>query len=258
MALTNGKSVTQRMPGTVALVTGGGHGIGRATVRRFRAEGAKVLAADLDLKAVDAVAEDDDDVQAAHLDVLDQSSVDACVALCLERFGQLDHLVCTVGGDTARPAFADLSDEDWLSTYQLNQLSVVRCIRAALPHLSAGSSVTIVGSVNGLAAWGSEPYAAAKAGLSNLAANLASSYGPQGIRFNVVAPGTIRTRVWDNQTDPDRFVPVYPLGRIGEPEDVANAIAFLASSDADWVTGITLPVDGGAGTGPAHLNRQVL
>lgn len=251
-------SLTGRMQGTVALVTGGGHGIGRATVTRLRAEAARVAAADLDLDAVTSVAHAHEDVLPIPLDVTDRPSVEACIALCVERFGQLDHLVCTVGGAASTPEFAAMSDEDWLKMYDLNQLSVVRCIQAALPHLSRGSSVTMVSSVNGLAAWGGEPYSAAKAGLSNLAANLAASLGPRGVRVNVVAPGTIRTRVWNDQPDPDRFARVYPLGRIGEPEDVANAIAFLASPDASWITGITLPVEGGGGLGPRHLTSILL
>jgi NAD(P)-dependent dehydrogenase (short-subunit alcohol dehydrogenase family) len=111
----------------------------------------------------------------------------------------------------------------------------------------------MISSVNGLSAFGEEPYAAAKAGLTILAKNLAARYGPEGIRFNVVAPGTIRTRVWDDQPGAlDRIVRMYPLGRIGEPEDIAAAVAFLASADASWITGITLPVDGGILTGPFH------
>src|SRR4051794_22303152 len=102
----------------------------------------------------------------------------------------------------------------------------------------------MVSSVNGVAAFGEEPYAAAKAGLCNLAMNLAVRYGPERIGFNVVAPGTIRTRVWDHQDGAlDRLKQLYPLGRVGEPEDIAAAIAFLASADAGWITGITLPVE---------------
>jgi len=97
-------------------------------------------------------------------------------------------------------------------------------------------------------------YSSAKAALSNLAQNLAVRWGSQGVRVNVVAPGTIRTRVWDHQPDSfENLQRAHPLGRVGEPEEVAAAIAFLCSADASWITGTTLPVDGGVLTGPFHL-----
>jgi meso-butanediol dehydrogenase / (S,S)-butanediol dehydrogenase / diacetyl reductase len=240
------------MTGRVALVTGGGHGIGRATVRMLRARGAHVAAADVDLDAARSTA--DDDVLPVPLDVTSRASVDAGIARCVEHFGGLDCLVCTAGGDRGTGDFTQTSDEDWAELLDLNLVGVVRCVRAAIPHLAAGTggSVVIVGSINGLLAFNSEPYSSAKAGLGILTKNLAASLGPRGIRVNLVAPGTIRTRVWDGQPGgADRLAPLYPLGRVGEPEDVAAAITFLASDDAAWITGVTLPVDGGVSTGPA-------
>ena len=242
-----------RMTGRVALVTGGGHGIGRATVRRLRADGARVFAADLDLDAARQLGTDPD-VLAGRMDVTDPASVEACVAECVDRFGRLDCLICTAGGDTGTPDFLAATDDDWHRLLDLNLYGVVRCARAAIPRMTDGGAIAIVGSVNGLAAWSGEPYSAAKAGLVNLTQHLAAAYGPRGIRVNLVAPGTIRTRVWEGQDqDPDELAPIYPLGRIGEPDDVANALVFLCSPDAAWITGVTLPVDGGASTGPRHL-----
>jgi NAD(P)-dependent dehydrogenase (short-subunit alcohol dehydrogenase family) len=175
----------------------------------------------------------------------------------MERFAGLDVLVNTAGGDRPEPPFQEAGDELWERLVDLNLTSVVRCIRAALPRLlvspTVGNVVTI-GSVNGLAAFGSYPYSAAKAGLEILTKNLAAEYGRQGLRFNLVAPGTIRTRVWDNQPVAlDRLAKLYPLGRVGEPEDIAAAVAFLASDDATWITGATLPVEGGILTGPRAI-----
>ena len=101
----------------------------------------------------------------------------------------------------------------------------------------------------------SEPYSAAKAGLQNLTLNLAARYGADGVRFNLIAPATIRTRVWDDQAEElERLRPMYPLGRVGTPDDIAAAVAFLASDDAAWITGITLPIDGGLlAAGPLRL-----
>ncbi len=132
----------------------------------------------------------------------------------------------------------------------------MRCIPAALPGLIAagdGSSVVAIGSINGNAAIGGYPYSAAKAGLENLIKNLASQHGRQGVRFNLVTPGTIRTRNWIGRDDDLAILAQsVPLGRVGEPEDIAAAVSFLASADASWITGINLPVEGGTLVGTAN------
>ncbi|MET9023824.1 SDR family oxidoreductase [Actinopolymorpha sp. NPDC004070] len=244
------------------MVTGGGHGIGRASVRRLASEGASVTVADIDLAAAQLVAEEIRKAGGAAVavgcDVRDRSSVETAVARAVDEFGRLDVLVNTAGGGGRHPEFADTGDEVWEDLIDLNLVGVVRCIRAALPHLRAapgGGSVVTIGSVNGMATFGGEPYSAAKSGLQILTANLAAKYGPQGVRFNLVAPGTIRTRVWDDQADSlARLARLYPLGRVGEPDDVAAAVAFLASEDAAWITGVVLPVDGGIlSVGPARI-----
>ncbi len=134
-------------------------------------------------------------------------------------------------------------------------VSVGRARPAGIPLLrrsSNGPAIVTVSSINALTALGREPYSSAKAGIGSLTLNLAASLAPNGIRVNTVAPGTIRTRNWDAQVGgADRMRHLYPLGRVGEPEDVAAAVAFLASSDAAWITGDTLPVDGGLMTGQA-------
>jgi meso-butanediol dehydrogenase / (S,S)-butanediol dehydrogenase / diacetyl reductase len=245
-----------RFDDQVTFVTGAANGIGAATARRLHDEGATVVIADHDLDAGRAVADDLDRALAVHCDVHDRNSVDAAIAATRQAYGRLDQLVAVAGGSSIMPRFDELGDELWNDLVDLNLTGVMRCIRAALPLLRQSSrpAVVMVSSVNGVAAFGEEPYAAAKAGLSNLAMNLAVRYGPERIRFNVVAPGTIRTRVWDHQHGAlDRLKQFYPLGRVGEPEDIAAAIAFLASADASWITGITLPVDGGVLAGPLHL-----
>ncbi len=255
--------MTQRFDGRVAMITGAANGIGRAIATRLHAEGAAVLLADLDeATATTAADELGERAVATRCDVTDRGSVHAAVTACVERFGALDVLACNVG--IARPEdFPDLDDAAWAAQFEPTLHGTVLCIQAALPHLigsAYGGSVVMTGSVNGLAAFGNVAYSAAKAGLGNLAVNLSVRYGAwdpratgRPVRFNVVAPGTVRTRVWSEQgQDPDDFARIYPLGRIGEPEDIAAAVAFLGSDDASWITGVVLPVDGGVLCGPVQ------
>src|SRR4051794_18292143 len=248
----------QRFDGAAALVTGGAHGIGRACARRLADEGARVAVLDLDEEAARAVAaglpqDGGRPHRAVPMDATDRTSVDQAVGRAAHELGQVDALVNVAGGDVAHPGFEDADDEGWTRALELNLLGVVRCCRAAVPHLRRSTrtpAIVTVSSINAFTALGSEAYSAAKAGLTSLTGNLAAGLARDGIRVNAVAPGTIRTRVWDEQDGgADRLRPLYPLGRVGEPEDVAAAVAFLASHDAAWITGHTLPVEGGLLTG---------
>ena len=241
----------------VVFITGAANGIGAATARRLHGEGATVVLADREDDAGRALADDlGDRALAVRCDIRDRVSVDAAFDVVRDSYGRLDQLIAVAGGSAPMPAIEESPDELWNGLLDLNLTGTVRCVRAALPLLQASehAAVVMVSSVNGVAAFGEEPYAAAKAGLSNLAMNLAVRYGPDGIRFNVVAPGTVRTRAWGGAraANLERMRRLYPLGRVGEPEDIAAAIAFLASADAGWITGITLPVDGGVLAGPLH------
>ena len=254
----------QRFEGGVAVVTGAGHGIGRATAARLAAEGAVVAVTDVDQPAVEAVAAELPDASrhaAYALDVTRTDQVEAVFDRIAERFGRLDLLVNVAGGDVAYGSFADIDDETWLGMLDFNLLGVVRCCRAALPHLRTsgfGPSIVSVTSINAHLALGREAYSSAKAGVTSLTENLAASLGPEGIRVNAVAPGTVRTRNWDDQPGgADRMRPMYALGRVGEPEDVAAAVAYLGSADAAWVTGQVLRVDGGMSVGTANLLLRV-
>jgi meso-butanediol dehydrogenase / (S,S)-butanediol dehydrogenase / diacetyl reductase len=246
-----------RFAGAAVVVTGGGHGIGRACAVRLAEEGARIAVADLDQTAAGQVAAGVAHREHRHvavwLDVTDVSSVERAFADAVSGLGGIDVLINVAGGDTHHGTFEETTDEVWVRMIELNLLGVVRCCRAAIPHLRRSTkspAIVNVSSVNAFAAFGSEPYSSAKAGIGALTINLAASLAADGIRVNTVAPATIRTRNWEGQEGgADRFRHLYPLGRVGEPEDVAAAVAFLASSDAGWITGHTLPVDGGLMTG---------
>ncbi|MFF3982065.1 SDR family NAD(P)-dependent oxidoreductase [Streptomyces sp. NPDC055808] len=242
-------SHTARFAGHTALVTGAGRGIGAAIARRLTAEGAQVLVADIDLARARAVAADLVGAVARHCDVADRASVEAAVAFAVEEFGRLDVLVnnaysCTPDAER----FEDEDDEEWARDLDITLTGAFRCARAALPHLAASGRGAIVniGSVNGEQDFGNHAYSAAKAGLASLTRTLAGDAAPRGVRVNLVHPGTIRTPAWDGrEAQLERLSAAYPLGRVGEPDDIAAAVAFLASCDAAWITGTTLRVDGG-------------
>jgi meso-butanediol dehydrogenase/(S,S)-butanediol dehydrogenase/diacetyl reductase len=239
-----------RFAGAAAVVTGGAHGIGRACAARLAEEGAHIAVADLDQTAAQEVATALPRKNRRHvavwLDVTNASSVERALTEAGSELGGIDALINVAGGDTHHGTFEETGDEVWTRMIELNLLR----------RSTKTPAIVNVSSVNALTAWGSEPYSAAKAGIGALTINLAASLAADGIRINTVAPATIRTRNWEGQEGgADRFRHLYPLGRVGEPEDVAAAVAFLASRDAAWITGHTLPVDGGLMTG-ARTTRQ--
>ncbi|MFF9488856.1 SDR family NAD(P)-dependent oxidoreductase [Streptomyces sp. NPDC014676] len=244
---------TRRFAGYGVLITGAARGIGAATAARFAEEGARVLVTDADPDAAErtAMALGDRGLAAEPFacDVTDRASVDAAVAHAVHAFGSLDVLVNNAAHCTPdAPRFEDEPDDEWATDLDVTLTGAYRCCRAALPHLAASGrgAIVSVGSVNGLQDFGGHAYSAAKAGLISLTRTLAGHAAPRGVRVNLVAPGTVRTRAWagrDAELEAARHL--YPLGRVGEPEDIAAAVAFLASRDAAWITGTTLTVDGG-------------
>lgn len=255
-----------RFTGKTAFITGAANGIGLGCARRLADEGAAVVIADVETDAAAAAAAELPDALALRCDVTKQESVETAVAATIERFGRLDVLVSNVGVASA-VSFADTDDEEWNRQLDPTLAGSMRAIRVCLPALleaPGGGAVVAIASVNGLQAFGGVAYSAAKAGVVNAMKNLAVEYGPAArgtvgresgwVRFNAVAPGTVDTRVWSGSDERrhnlQRMAELHPMGRAGQPADIAAAVAFLASADASWVTGVTLPVDGGLTAGP--------
>lgn len=257
----------RRFEGYAALVTGAGQGVGEAVSARLAQEGARVLVTDLvGRRATDAAARitaDGGVAEALECDVADRTAVEAAIARAVQRFGGLDVLVnCALSVHPDVPLFEDESDEDWLRDLDTTLTGAFRCARAALPHLAAApegrGAIVSIGSVNSLQDFGNHGYSAAKAGLASLTRTLAGHAAPRGVRANLVAPGTVHTPNWAGREDAlERAAGHYPLGRVGRPADVAAAVAFLASTDAAWITGVTLPVDGGLTSGNLGLRRAL-
>lgn len=260
--------MARRFNNKVAIVTGAAHGIGRACAQRLSDENATVVLADTDHDTARRVAAQlHTDSIAVECDVTSHDSVAAMVEATVTRYGRIDVLINNVGGTGSETADID----EWKRNLDTSLLGAMRCIDACAPYLlrsRGGGAVVSISSVNGMTAIGQTEYSAAKAALISACRNLAVTYSPreQGvgdadhgwIRINAAVPGTVRTRVWTSdpqQRDTmERMRALYPMDRVGEPDDVAAAVAFLASYDASWITGAALPVDGGFMLGPSiHL-----
>jgi NAD(P)-dependent dehydrogenase (short-subunit alcohol dehydrogenase family) len=248
-----------RFDGASVLVTGGGSGIGRAICRRFASDGASLLVADIVGERAQEVAE-----LTGGAAVQGDVTVAADVARMVAAVDRIDVLVNNAGGGMEDDVL-EIDEEAWDHDVALNLKSAFLCSKAVLPGMiDRGSGVIVnIASVNGLAFFANEPYSAAKAGLISLTRSIATRYGRHGIRAVAIAPGTIRTPIWQERVDKEpaifeRLVRWYPLRRVGEPEDVAAAAAFLASDDASWITGEVLRVDGGLLAGNERMARELV
>jgi NAD(P)-dependent dehydrogenase (short-subunit alcohol dehydrogenase family) len=248
-----------RVEGKVAVVTGAASGIGRATARALAAEGARVGIADVDEAGGERVAagirEAGGDAFFRRTDVRSMADLEAVVAEAAGRQGRLDVLVNNAAVSVAGSA-GEMSEEDWARVVDVNLTGVWRGMRVAIPRMLAqgGGSIVNLSSVQarvGFLGWAG--YAASKGGIDALTRQAAVEYASRGIRVNAIVPGTIATkmneRIMAESPDPDavmaNWVAMHPMGRVGQPEEVAAAIVFLACDDAAFVTGELLRVDGG-------------
>ncbi|MEZ4733520.1 MAG: glucose 1-dehydrogenase [Caldilineaceae bacterium] len=256
-----------RLQDQVAIVTGGGSGIGQAIALQFAQEGAHVVVAD---RAADRAAATAAQVealgrqaQAVTVDVTVQQAVNQMAAAALARFGHIDILVNNAAisqGDD----ILHIEEATWDLNLAVVLKSVFLCSKAVLPAMieQRRGAIVNIASVNGLTGLGEEAYSAAKAGVINLTRNMALKYGQYNVRVNVICPGTIQTPIWQARVEQDpqifeKLARWYPLGRVGQPEDIAKAALYLASADAAWVTGTTLTVDGGLMAGSYGMARAL-
>ena len=251
------------------MVTGAGGGIGRAIAERLAGEGAAVLAYDIDASGVEAtvarLAETGGTALAAAGDVTDAAAIDRAIGMAKEAWGGLDILINNAAF-TIKGSIAQTEPTDWDREVEICLKGPYLCARAVLPAMveQGGGVIVNIASVNGLTALGNPAYSAAKAGLINFTKSLAVEYGPKGVRANVVSPGTVRTDAptWRirQEKDPQVFEKLarwYPVGRVGTPEDIANAVAFLASDEAAFVSGANLAVDGGLTAGMPVMIKEL-
>jgi NAD(P)-dependent dehydrogenase (short-subunit alcohol dehydrogenase family) len=248
-----------RLQAKRAVVTGGANGIGRATAERFAREGAFVIVADRDREAgaaaVEAIRGAGGEAEFVAAEMTDEAAVSGLFAEADSLLGGIDVLVSNAGWSLTEDLL-EIEPEAWQRDITLNLTSHYFVTRAALPIMirGGGGSVITISSVNALWCIGEFGYSAAKAGLISLTKNLAVTYGPQGIRANVICPGTIATEAgaayWDQKAGAkEKLLKWYPLRRLGRPEDVANLALFLASDESSFVTGSTMVVDGGLTAG---------
>jgi NAD(P)-dependent dehydrogenase (short-subunit alcohol dehydrogenase family) len=249
----------RRLSGKVALITGGGTGIGRACALAFAREGAKIAVAGRRREPLEAVVHEIEGAGGKALaltcDVTQTASVAAALSQSEEHFGRLDTIVNNAGAVVVATA-EHTSDEDWQKVIAANLTGTFLVSRAALPLLrkAGGGSIVNIGSVLGLVARKERAaYCAAKAGVSGLTRAMAVDHAKDRIRVNCICPTIVETELGmqsirqapNAEAEIQRRIAEIPIGRMGTPEDVALMAVYLASDEASWVTGASFPLDGG-------------
>ncbi len=243
------------LAGRVAMVTGGSRGIGAATARRLAGYGALVGVGGRDRTAIDQVVTriraDGGTASAVPADATDHEALEKAYEELERQFGPVELLAAFAGGNGRPRPTEQVEPDEWRRVIEGDLTATFLTIRAALPAMLArgrGSIVTMSSAAARQPSQAAAAYAAAKAGVAMLSRHLAVELGPRGIRVNCLAPSAVlnekMTTAMSEQQQAD-LADTFPLGRLGQPEDVAGAAAYLLSEDASWVTGVTLDVTGG-------------
>lgn len=250
--------------GKTVLITGAGSGIGATTATSFSDAGANVVLVDINEAAVSERAAQLPLALAIGVDITNDSMLSAMMAEIEGKFGRVDVLVNNAM-HCSEPSFLDLSLDQLRRDIEVTLVGTMLCTRAVLPNMLAngGGAIVNLSSVNGLGYYGNTAYSAAKAGVMNFTQSIAVEFGGSGIRCNAVAPGTVATEYWEQRAaiDPEVLTKAaewYPAGRVGTPQDIVSAIAYLASEKASWVNGHTLVVDGGLTAGAFKMAQQIV